>query len=382
MLEAGSVRVREAIPRGTDPGSGATVKQMTSDIAIHTQIYGEVPYTDAESRYFIFTRQRSTHGLMEVWRADLQTDALTPVCGEVVGISGMAVSTDQRYFYCVRHIGDRQFRIVRTGIEQMEQLGWTFTGAPYVRSLGTVGPDGRTYVTSTMLSPRKFGVVRYDLVTSRREVIHEGPEICNAHPQIEPGNGELILIQHNRGSQVDEQGNVTRSVGEAGATLYLIGADGGGYQELPVGEPHTYPVQGHQCWVGDTGEILLTIGGPRDDMITQGNLLRVKPGDAAARVVAKGHFFWHPSASKCGRFFVSDTGDEALIVVGSLETGRTAVLCPSGASRGAPQYTHPHPYFTPDCRHVIFNSDRTGIAQIYVATLPEGLLESLVGPAE
>ena len=44
---------------------------------------------------------------------------------------------------------------------------------------------------------------------------------------------------------------------------------------------------------------------------------------------------------------------------------------------GFPQYTHPHPYFTPDCRWVIFNSDRTGIPQIYAARVPGGLLESL-----
>ncbi len=346
-------------------------------MAIHTQIYGETPYTDADSRYVVFTRQYTTHGHMEVWRADLEQDILTPLCSEVIGISGMAVSPDQRHFYCVRHIGDRQFRIIRTAIDTFEQIGWTFTGAPYVRSLGSMGPDGRTYITSTMLSSQSFGVVRYDLVTARREVIHESPEICNAHPQLDPANGDVILVQHNRGSQVDESGRITRSVGEAGATLYTIGTDGKNQQELPVGEPHTYAVQGHQCWVGETGSILFTIGGPREEVIESGNLMTITPGDHAHRVAAQGHFFWHPNASKDGRFFVSDTGNDGLIVVGSLATGGTQVLCESGASMGFPQYTHPHPYFTPDCRWVIFNSDRTGIPQIYAARVPGGLLESL-----
>jgi oligogalacturonide lyase len=35
----------------------------------------------------------------------------------------------------------------------------------------------------------------------------------------------------------------------------------------------------------------------------------------------------------------------------------------------APQHTHPHPRFSPDGRQVVFTSDRTGTAQVYVAAL-------------
>jgi hypothetical protein len=52
-------------------------------------------------------------------------------------------------------------------------------------------------------------------------------------------------------------------------------------------------------------------------------------------------------------------------------------LCDSGASGGSPQYTHTHPYITPGNTHVIYNSDRTGIAQVYAATIPETLLAEL-----
>ena len=377
MLQPGSITVRETIHRGADPSSGATIKQLTSGPAIHTQIYGEVPYTDAGSRWFVFTKQRDTHGPVEVWRADLQRDWLTPVCDGVGGISGMAVSTDQRHFYCVRSHGEDAFEIVRTDIETLEQTAIAFTGPPFVRSLGSVAPDGRTYITGTMLAPGRYGIVRYDLEAATREVIHEGPEICNAHPQVEPGEGQQILVQHNRGCEIDEQGRVTRSVGEMGATLYVIDIDGGNYQELPVGKPDTHPVQGHQCWIGATGEVLLTIVGQREEMIEKGNLLALRPGDEAARAVSTGHAYWHASASKDGRFFVSDTIGEALIVVGSLRTGRARVLCESGASAGSPQYTHPHPYFTPDCRWVIYNSDGTGIPHVHAARVPEGLLEEL-----
>ena len=377
MLEPGSVTVKEAIPRGADAQSGAQILQFTSGIAIHIQIYGEVPYVDPTSRWFMYLKQHDTHGLGEVWRADLQRQWLTPVCDRVSGIRGMAVSPDQRHFFCVREHGEDSFELVRTEIATLKQTSWPFDGPPFVRAMGSVSPDGRTYITATALDKHRFGILRIDLDTGERRVIHEGADICNAHPQVEPGEGQLIMVQHNRGCEIDEEGRVVHLVGEEGATLYLIDIDGGHYQPLPVGRPHTPPCQGHQCWLGKTGGVLLTVAGSRAEAAEEGNLLALRPGDPKPRVVAKGHYYWHPNASRDGRFFVSDVSPGARIVVGSIRTGRTQVLCESGASAGRPQYTHPHPYFTPDNQWVIYNSDRTGIPQVHVARVPDGLLDEL-----
>lgn len=40
-----------------------------------------------------------------------------------------------------------------------------------------------------------------------------------------------------------------------------------------------------------------------------------------------------------------------------------------------------HPDFTPNNQHMIFNSDRTGLPQVYAARVPESLLEELETPA-
>jgi hypothetical protein len=69
------------------------------------------------------------------------------------------------------------------------------------------------------------------------------------------------------------------------------------------------------------------------------------------------------------------------LFLGCLATGRVLPLCDSQASGGSPQYTHTHPYITPGNRRVIFNSDRTGITQVYAATVPADLLEKLSTPA-
>ena len=36
-----------------------------------------------------------------------------------------------------------------------------------------------------------------------------------------------------------------------------------------------------------------------------------------------------------------------------------------------PQWTHPHPSFSPDERKVVFASDKTGHPQVYVVELPD-----------
>jgi hypothetical protein len=89
--------------------------------------------------------------------------------------------------------------------------------------------------------------------------------------------------------------------------------------------------------------------------------------------------FIHPSPSRDGRFFVAEVQQPArVIVAGSARTGKTRILCDTGAAR-LDMYGCPIPYFSPDCRWVIFNSDRTGTPQVYAATVPDGLLEDLDG---
>jgi len=380
-MEAGSITVIGAIPRGSDPDSGAEITQLTSDPAIHEDIYGEVPYMDASSRWLMYITgvRPYPHYPGEIWRADLHSRWLTPVCENVPGIRGIAVGPDQRYFYCQRQHAEDECEIVRTEIATLEQETYRIENLPEVRSMASVAPDNATYIFATKLDRQLFGIVKCDLEAREWAIVHEGTDICNAHPQIEPGKGEDYLIQHNRGCEFDDEGRCLRLTGDIGATLYLIDSAGGNYRELPVGQPHTWRVQGHQCWIGDSGEILLTVSGPdSDEMEKKGNLLAIRPGDEQPRVVARDYIYCHPNASRDGRFFVSDDRSaDAAIIVGSIVTGKKRVLCRSRSSFGRPQYTHPHPYFSPDCRQVIYNSDCTGIPQVYAAAVPEGLLEEL-----
>jgi hypothetical protein len=165
-------------------------------------------------------------------------------------------------------------------------------------------------------------------------------------------------------------------VGEEGATLYLLDIADGKRTTLQVGKPYTTPATGHEAWIGDTHEILLTVSASGDFAPEKGNLLAVKAGQPA-RVVSDGYRFSHVGTSVCGRFFSCDDGATGDVVIGSIRTGKNAVVCHSESSFGRAQNTHPHPYLTPDLKWVIFNSDRSGEPQTHVATVPEGMIEEL-----
>jgi len=372
------------------------VLQVSEGPGNHSSIYNEVCYMDSTSRWVIyvssvggrdigsgwaragFNKQRQDRGTDLVFRFNLESGERQLLEENAYGLMGMAISPDQRCFFHTRRVKD-SFELVRTDLVSGEQAPVVeFEGDQPLNSLGSVAQDLRSYVVARRLGPREFGLLRCDLERGTCQLIHKGgADLCNMHPQIEPANAQDILVQHNRGAEFDEDGRMLRLVGDIGATLYLIDRDGGNRRKLPVGKPYTHPVQGHQSWIGKTGEIILTIGASADYARREGNLLALRPGDEKARVVARGHVYCHPNASRDGRFFVADEFEQAALVVGSIRTGRTKLVGLTGASLGRSQYTHPHPYLSPDCRWVIFTSDRTGQPHVYALRIPDGVLESL-----
>lgn len=375
MIAAEYWMTKEVVGLGEDPESGARILQLTSAPVINANIYGEVPFTDPESRYVMFMRSKDSYGPVEIWRADMRDFNLRWVCDGVLRRRCLGMSHDHRHFLAARVIPDA-LEIVQIDVVTLRQETFQFRGEITPTCMLAMGPGNRFGAVGVMLADDRFGILRLDFSSCTSEIIHENPELVNPHLQVEPGRGEDILVQHNRGSRVENR-NVVKLVGQQGATLYLIDWNGGNVRKLPVGKPDTPPCQGHQCWIGTTGEILLTVQGSTDPE-APGCLLAVKPGDAKAREVARGYYYQHPNASRDGRFFVSDITGDALIV-GSIKTGRTRPLCTgfSPLRSPSPQYTHPHPYLTPDNKWVIFNSIMTGIPHICAAQVPQGMLEEL-----
>jgi len=89
----------------------------------------------------------------------------------------------------------------------------------------------------------------------------------------------------------------------------------------------------------------------------------------------------HVNVSRCGRFFCCDDWQkDCKIVMGSVKTGRTAVVCESKMSRSRPQNTHAHAYLTPDLKWIIFNSDRNGFPHVHAASVSDDMVQGISRP--
>jgi hypothetical protein len=138
-------------------------------------------------------------------------------------------------------------------------------------------------------------------------------------------------------------GKIERSTGPEGATLYLLSVPDGNRHELKVGTPYTTPCTGHEAWIGDTQEIVLSVSASGDFAPDKGCLLGIRPG-GVHRVIGKGGRYGHVGASRCGRVFsVDDFRGDYIVVIGSMKTGQLAVVCASKTSPTKSQNTRVHP---------------------------------------
>jgi Tol biopolymer transport system component len=101
-------------------------------------------------------------------------------------------------------------------------------------------------------------------------------------------------------------------------------------------------------------------------------LLRLGLGGDAPNRIASGPYFWHSASTLDGEWIVADTNwpDLGLQLV-HVPTSRFATLCYPRSSEGHPQWSHPHPQFSPDGLCVMFNSDATGVPQAYVVQVSD-----------
>jgi len=361
--------------------TGAEIWQVTTEELSHSNIYCEVPYCSRDSRYFVYERtnpklakNRTEFMVVELgtWKQH-RLDTST-------GLGGSAISHDGLFYY-LKEADDGELDLMRADLaDGSTEKVYRFADDVRVRSLGTVSTDRRYYAGGTKTDPgwAMFDVLLVDLEEGTQEILDRDPFILNPHPQFEPGEGRQLMIQHNRGGTYSADGKLQRLVGPEGATLYLLSVPDGKRTELQVGTPYTTPCTGHEAWIGNSREMLLTVSASGDYAPEKGNLLGVRAGQPA-RVVAKGYRFMHVGVSRCGRLFSCDDFQGAYrLVIGSNQTGKMAIVCESKSAPTGSQNTHPHPYLTPDLKWVLFNSNRSGFPHIYAASVPEGMIDELL----
>ena len=362
-----SVAVKEkgwlGSPVETDPESRAETYQLIRDARPTDDIYGEQPYSSPDgSRIAVehFTSGALNGGLSIL---DLRDGSLHAVLNSEPRFP--AFHAWGAYLYYQELVGGRlllrrchYLTLVKENVAELPTTEGKF-------SYGTVSADCRYYAASVHVKGSGSKVFLLDLKTGERRILAHLPEYHFKHEQFSRDGQNRVLIQANKLPDVKE------------VRLGALEVDREGIRWFPADRPHTPQPTGHEAWVGRSGRILFSTHRDKNSL---GNLWTAGLEDAAPALVAQTPVgFGHVSVSRCGRFWIADTGPdgEVPIHIGSLKSGRHRRLVFSRTQYDGKQWAHTHPYLTADNRWLIFNSTRSGHAQVYGAGVPRGFLESL-----
>ena len=224
----------------------------------------------------------------------------------------------------------------------------------HLSDTGSISADGKSFVTGRRMIDGRYVILHYDIPNAKGSILYEHPT-GPAHTQFEPVNSERIAFctagdENRRG-------------------MWTLKRDGSDSRILELQDGN-----GHFNWIKNNSE--------SNDLLIESNATSpkgtIKIGGVNGkneRIVAQGKNFWHASPSKDGEWIVADTNwpDEGIYII-QVSSGKYKSLCHPNSSEGHSQWTHPHPFFSPDGKMIVFNSDRTGLPNVYLAKIPEDFL--------
>jgi len=248
----------------------------------------------------------------------------------------------------------------------------------------SLSSDGRWVVTAIRFDDG-YGIAVAGTDGSGGSIIHRQERVI-IHPQFHPADAALIEYASAPAPRM----HLIRRDGSDLRCLYQHGND-----ECVV----------HETWLGDTGDLVFTIWPKaiKRMILPSGQITTIAEFNA-----------WHIIPSRDGRWILCDTNcpDVGMQLV-EVATGWRRTLCyPGSSNRGSqwpkgryaleadfaeaaragqstldearswtemktatvygPQWTHPHPAFSPTGRYAAFTSDCTGQPQVYVVEIGQG----------
>lgn len=356
----GSVHAAET-SYSRDEATGALIRRMTSHPSINHLSYFLQSSLAPDGSCLIFTSYRTGSAqLFEAGFPDGDIRQLTD--GAPIHAYSPTLSPDGEAAYFVR--GGGIWRLDRKTLE--ERLIVEFEGA----QLGecTLGDSGR-WLTAAIkqgdlqgLAAGRTDGTEWRIIRFTRTVIH---------PQFHPLEPEWIEF-----------------AADPAPRMYRVRRDGKGVEcLLENGFTEWFT---HETFLGATGDLVFVHWPER--------LYRMDWTTRSIRPLTD-YSVWHISPNRAGTHVVCDTNhpDQGVYEIDAA-TGKRSRICMAGASNGGsqwakptpadwktdskstlswleapldsiygPQWTHPHPCYSPDERQVTFTSDRTGTAQVYIA---------------
>ena len=352
-----------------DEPTGARLWQVTTAEAMHHHFYFTNPSWPDDQRELYFVSYRT--GYPNLFAAAEPMGEITQLTArmDINPFSPTAARDGRRLYFSAR---DRVIELDRETL--LERVVAEFGGAKLGNcSLNAAG----TQLAIGVRLPKVCRLALIELTSGKTRFLVEKAEV--GHIQFCPADDNLLEYS-----------------GPPGARIWTIhadsSADGNLYRELP-GEWIV-----HESWLGSGEEIIFTHW-PR--------ALRAIGRDGARVRTIAAFNAWHTSSDRTGCWIVADTNhpDIGLQLVDA-RTGQRRTLChPRATNRGiqwalstpaqgagidtsiirserpeldrpprpedpasvyGPQWSHPHPAFSPDGQRVVFTSDRNGWSQVYV----------------
>lgn len=371
--EKGSVHPSE-LREFNDAQTGSHVYQITSDETINHNLYFLTPSFTPDQKNLIFTSYRS--GKANFYMVEYPNGDIVQLTNgdDVHGYSGVISKDGKELFYTEAdtiksiHIESLEERILAVFPEG--SLGECSVSADEKYIVTAMKLDGKSHVTVTATDG------------SGGEIIYTSPNQTIIHPQFHPKHAELIAYS-----------------GDPAPRMWTIKRDGTENRMLYEHENSEFLV--HETFLGSQDDLIITHW--------PYSLRRISLDTLHMETISEFNA-WHIASNRSGTKVLCDTvhPDIGLRLV-DVESGEHQPICfPESSSSGSqwkkdryavaedwaaaqqegdrenslswmemkvdtvygPQWTHPHPSFSPDELAVVYTSDVSGHSQVYVAAIP------------
>ncbi len=359
-----------------DEQTGAAVWQLTDQPCINHNLYFLTSSFMPDERSVIFASFRN--GTPNFYQAGFPDGPIRQLTDakEINSFSG-CISGDGKVFYFTK-----AGAIVALDLGDLTE---TVLADYPDGKLGEVdiSPDGKWLVSAIRLESG-HGIVVCAADGKQSSIIYRSEDVL-IHPQFHPTDADLIEFAKDPAPR-----------------MHTIRRDGSELCCLYQHTNHEYVV--HESWLGETGDLVF--------VYWPYAIKRMKFPKKSIDTISEFNA-WHVSSSRDGRLIICDTNhpDIGLQLVDGKSGKRRTICCPQSSNSGSqwkktryaekedfeaaakaastnldtqlsymdmktdtvygPQWTHPHPSFSPSCRYAAFTSNRTGYSQMYVVEIPD-----------